>query len=118
MDTVWRIAQDHLYHQTGVTPHWVNRRTRWGYIFAEFPQVIADMVEGKSCISCEFPTGIMYDYNEVQRILDQDHGLHRVCDLIGERAGQLVQTKIALRPPLPPTWRGLQQEKLIREQLR
>jgi hypothetical protein len=65
-DAAWQVAQDQWYNQQSVYPDWSDRRSGEGvYFFEDFPQAITNIVEGKSCISCIFPIGGVYDVKPV-----------------------------------------------------
>ncbi|KAL8880190.1 MAG: hypothetical protein Q9198_002350 [Flavoplaca austrocitrina] len=66
-DAVWQVAEADWYTSHSSSQGFEGIRQRSHYKSEVFPQAINDIVEGKSCIRCNFPTGKLH---HPQRVLD------------------------------------------------
>ncbi|CAO1604243.1 hypothetical protein XANCAGTX0491_007806 [Xanthoria calcicola] len=57
----WQVAQAQWYSDQSPSPGFIVMREDWIYRSEVFPQAINDIVNGKSFISCNFPTGTLHD---------------------------------------------------------
>ena len=66
-DAAWQIAQIQWYANQSLEPDWITTRNGGFYLSSVYPQAIKEIVEGRSFIRCNFPTGELHD---PQRVLD------------------------------------------------
>ncbi|CAF9922658.1 hypothetical protein IMSHALPRED_005729 [Imshaugia aleurites] len=101
----WQVGLDQWYTEKSLNPGFLNKRVGYCYASEVFPQAISDIIEGKSIIHCNFPTGFMYDSKQV---LNQIRPLVPESDVI---PGEVVQNaylrhtyrnRVLRRPLLPP----------------
>ena len=67
-DAAWQVAQLQWYTDHGLSPDFAIKIIGGVYYSNVFSQIVNDIVEGKSFIRCNFPTGALYD---PQRVLDR-----------------------------------------------
>ena len=96
---------------------WPETLLNTGYVnahfakFETFPQVVRDIIEGRSNISCNFPMGDIWDANELlAEYLSRTHG--GWFDMWIEALRRVGRFQTA--QPLPP-WRDLRLENLLPE---
>ena len=123
-DAVWQVAQADWYTRHSSSQGFERTRQRSLYKSEVFPQAINDIVEGKSCISCNFPTGNLHD---PQRVLDMTHHItyeptsrrsHQRMNnkWYGLRYRQRMQIPFNFSPPLPSSSDLTLQDLILKEQ--
>lgn len=120
-EAAWQIAQMQWYANQSLNPDWIRTRSGGFYMSSSYPQAIKDIVEGKSFIRCNFPTGELYD---PQRVLDRCRHINYdpSYDPDGYRPGRAIdkarykeRCNIQLRPlpPLPALFADLALEDVF-----
>ncbi|KAL8840901.1 MAG: hypothetical protein Q9170_001165 [Blastenia crenularia] len=128
-DAAWQVAQLQWYtdqsSRPGFTkPGFFSERYATFYLSDAFPQAINDIVEGNSFMSCNFPTGDLFD---PKRVLDRNRHVtwdsSRPRDVacpgskwLFEHTRYRLHKPIRLSPPLPSLVADLALEDLISEE--
>ena len=71
-DAAWHVAQDRWFMENSVPLGLVVNLYGGCYFSSIFPQIIDDIIEGRSIVRCNFPTGHSYD---PERILEEHRHL-------------------------------------------
>ncbi|KAL8758320.1 MAG: hypothetical protein Q9199_001576 [Rusavskia elegans] len=107
-DAAWQVAQAQWYSDQSLSPGFIATRSGGFYMSEVFPQAISDIVNGKSFISCNFPTGNLHD---PRRVLDMNRHINHdpTRDVQGMIPGrewisasttQHYRNRIQVSPPL------------------
>lgn len=125
-DAAWQVAQAQWYTDQSLSPSFLATR-RGGYYLSEvFPRAINDIVKGTSSITCNFPTGELYDPEWVLERCSHLR-LDRIRDPLSNYPGaswirawhrQRDHTMIRLSPPLPALLADIALEDLIPKEQR
>ena len=71
-DAAWQVAQSQWFAEISLKPGILQKMEGCFFLSKVFPQVISDIIEGKSFVRCNFPTGDMYD---PERVLNMNRNL-------------------------------------------
>lgn len=118
-DAAWQVAQHQWLIDWSVIPDFLEERIGVTYFSESFPQMISDIVEGKTFVRCSFPTGTLYD---PEWILNRNRHIRPSSRYYPGTDWSLAwrrlryNTKIKLLPPLPPLLADLALEDVIPEE--
>lgn len=112
-DAAWQLALDQWYVQKSKTPSFLERRNEdcFCYQFEAFPQIIKDVVERKSFISCNFSTDPEISW-DADQVLEKNHDFHTIDQWNLKWLKQYQPEHFQTSPPLP-AWFDLRLEQAL-----
>ena len=101
----WQVGLDQWYIEKSLNPGILNKRLGFCYASEVFPQAISDIIEGKSIVHSNFPTGLMYDSKQVLnqiRPIVPDHDIIPGRVVYDDYLGHINRNPVRRTPLVPP----------------
>jgi hypothetical protein len=119
LDAAWQVAQDLWYARHSITPNIATRLRGSIWISEAFPQAISDIVDGRSSIRCNFPTGELYDArlllnSNIDVLPHSDSGFPAI-DLWKRWIKDRLRNRFCPSPPMPPSFWHIARERVLQE---
>ncbi|KAL8668323.1 MAG: hypothetical protein Q9168_007045 [Polycauliona sp. 1 TL-2023] len=112
-DAARQIHQARWFAKQSPSPDFCTIRSQGFHVSDVFPQAIADIVGGASCISCNFPTGELYDPDFYPDLCSIVWARHPDKSWWRTWAVRRWHNPIRLSPPLPALFADIALEDLI-----